>query len=291
MRIVHISDIHFGCLTKDIGALFDKRALGLLNYFTRRRGQMHEHYFTRAVAVIRSLKPDLVVLTGDLTCVGSPEEFALAHERLRLLADDADFQFLAVPGNHDAYVKRRSCRDAMHRCFRELNGPGAALDDMPFERNFGNLRLFVLDEARPSNLVTSTGRLPPRTREWLQARTAREREDPTERRILVGHFPVLTAGGLRLGWRRRLHGDKQIHSALCKGQLDASVCGHIHDSFRIDYPSGAIEVCVGALTVQGRISVLDYTPATGKLTQHWHELDGVVAAPVGAVPAACPFGA
>ena len=49
--------------------------------------------------------PDLVVMTGDLTDLGRPEEYA----HLRQLLAPLPQPILAVPGNHDA---RDSMRDA-----------------------------------------------------------------------------------------------------------------------------------------------------------------------------------
>ncbi len=73
MKIVHISDLHFG---EEI--IRDK--------------------VTRAIKQINELEPDLVIFTGDMTCWGTHIEMRDAYETLL----DLKPELLAVPGNHDA---------------------------------------------------------------------------------------------------------------------------------------------------------------------------------------------
>jgi 3',5'-cyclic AMP phosphodiesterase CpdA len=71
VRIVHLSDLHFGRHDPEIAA-------GL-------------------VAEIAAHAPDLVVVSGDFTQVGTAREFAMARDFLRTLTTPV----FAVPGNHD----------------------------------------------------------------------------------------------------------------------------------------------------------------------------------------------
>jgi protein-tyrosine-phosphatase/predicted phosphodiesterase len=73
MRIVHISDLHFG----------EELVSGKVE---------------RAVKQINLLEPDLVILTGDITCWGTHSEMRDAYEALSNLQPEV----IAVPGNHDA---------------------------------------------------------------------------------------------------------------------------------------------------------------------------------------------
>lgn len=71
MRIVHISDLHFG---------------------------HHDELLADGLtAEIAAQNPDLVIASGDFTQVGSAEEFAQAREFL----DTLEAPVFAVPGNHD----------------------------------------------------------------------------------------------------------------------------------------------------------------------------------------------
>ncbi len=73
MKIVHISDVHFG-----FELLRDK--------------------VERAIKQINELEPDVVVLTGDIGLWGIHHEFREAYETLSNLKSD----LFAIPGNHDA---------------------------------------------------------------------------------------------------------------------------------------------------------------------------------------------
>ncbi|AAB91233.1 metallophosphoesterase [Archaeoglobus fulgidus] len=73
MRIVHISDLHFG-------------------------EELIREKVEKAVRQINEIEPDLLVITGDLSCWGIHSEMRDAYETLLDLKPD----YIAVPGNHDA---------------------------------------------------------------------------------------------------------------------------------------------------------------------------------------------
>ncbi len=73
MRIVHISDIHFG-------------------------EEIVKGKVEKAVEQINELEPDLVIVTGDLTCWGIHAEFREAYDALSNIKSD----IMVIPGNHDA---------------------------------------------------------------------------------------------------------------------------------------------------------------------------------------------
>jgi len=281
MRFVHISDIHVSAMPGSAAAWFDKRALGMLNFQLFRRRLMRYVYLERARSVIGHLEPDWLVVTGDLTCTGSPEEFVLALKLLQpLRGGDTPSPCIYVPGNHDAYVRDARCDAALREAFTTLNDgrwtlapdahPAATL--LPAEISLPGLSVLVLNECRPTLPWLSSGSLAPaardRFREWL----ARPRQ-PGEKRLLIGHYPCRTANGQRFDWRRRLDDDRLLQDALDSGHIDVALCGHCHTPFVRLEASGAMEICAGALTVHGRINVLDYSPQTGRFTQSWQDLD------------------
>ncbi|MFW5802380.1 MAG: metallophosphoesterase family protein [Verrucomicrobiota bacterium] len=280
MRIVHFSDIHIGRLPDDATALFDKRLLGFLNFLIRRRGSMNEELIRLAVPRVRSLQPDLVVCTGDLTCVGAPVEFEAARAILKPLYGSRAYEFFALPGNHDAYVRNHRCRRAFKDTFAALNGERLLLDSLPQEVRRGQLRLLFVNEAHPRAPWKSTGELSALTRQWLEAQTEPKRE-PAERRILVGHFPSRDAAGNPLVRRRRLDGDNHIAELLASERLDMALCGHIHTPFRRDVTACAMEVCAGSLPMAGKLNVVDYCPLSGELVQQWENVTGPAAGRVG----------
>ena len=210
MRFVHISDIHVSAMPDSAAAWFDKRALGILNFQIFRRRMMRYAYLERARSVIRSLEPDWLIVTGDLTCTGSPAEFALGLEALRpLRGGDPPTPCIYVPGNHDAYVRDARCATALQQAFTTLNDgrwtlepqPLAAATPLPAEITLPGLSVLVLNECRPTLPWLSSGALTPAARNRCQEWLARPRQ-PGEKRMVVGHYPCRQATGRRFDWRR-----------------------------------------------------------------------------------------
>lgn len=271
MRIVHFSDIHFGCGPRALSAFADKRILGTLNFYLRRRALFQPELLQRGLARIRLLAPDLVICTGDLTSVGAPEEFAAAREALDPFAAALSGRFLYVPGNHDAYVRNKRCRRLLAETFHSLNSGRWNLAELPLEWRRGQVHLFLVNEAVPCNWFLSTGRVDTETAARLTAWLDAPR-DASEKRILVGHFPLRDEHGQALGWRRSLRGGTLLHEALRDGRLDVALCGHEHTPFLRYEPNGSLEICAGSLTARGRINVLDFIPETGEFRQFWIDL-------------------
>ncbi len=290
MRIVHFSDIHVGCLTRDLTAVADKRAFGLLNYYLRRHRMFDYELVPRAIQRIHLLSPDVVVCTGDLTCVGSPEEFDRARRMLRPLVGAGNWTFLYVPGNHDAYVRSAACTEALQRTFLELNSERWGLTALPCEFRMRDLTFMLVNEARPRAPWLSTGGLGPDAVEALTAWFRAPRR-PGEKRILAGHFPSLDARGKRLSPRRRFDQDRSLSEALRSSQIDVALCGHIHRPFRRDESGGALEICAGSLTATGILSVLDYVPEADRFAHFWVDVKGGEQAPAPVAKAMAPAGA
>lgn len=268
MRIVHFSDIHIGRRTKQAGALFDKRLLGLINYKLNRRHHIREILVSNAVGRITDLDPDLVVCTGDITCIGSPEEFRAACRILEPLVVAPDFKFVYLPGNHDAYVRDRLCRERLRQAFGFLNRQNFSLDSLPAAFDTSEASLLILNEALPTPVWSSAGRLDStdeqKFADWLS------RSDSSKPRILLGHYPTVRGDGTQLPWRRRLKNGEVIRQALQKGELDLALCGHIHDRFAFKHASGAMEICAGSLTTDGFLNVVDTrNNQKQKIDQKW----------------------
>jgi 3',5'-cyclic AMP phosphodiesterase CpdA len=266
MRIVHMSDIHVGRWPRSPRAFFDKRLLGAVNHLLRRARHVRLEYLARACDEIARLKPELVVCTGDITCIGSPEEHEAACALLEPLCADLGRRFLFVPGNHDAYVGAADCRAALARSFQRLNGGRWQVDELPLEWDVSGLRFLLLDGARPVPCLLSSGVLAASTLDWLGQRLSRPREDG-ECRVVVSHFPLRGATGGPLGRRRRLEGAEAVWQHLAEGRLDLVLSGHVHVPFARWDADGRGEVCAGSLTLGGCFSVLDWTPGTRRFRQ------------------------
>ncbi len=265
MRIVHFSDIHAGGCVKDLRGIFDKRLLGTLNHFLRRR---HKHVWgrvERAVTLIKQLNPDIVVCTGDLTTLGEPSEFEQAFEALAPLAADKRFELLYVPGNHDCYVPRKECQQSLRQMFHMLNRERWTLDELPLSFAFQQARFLLVNQAVPAPLYASWGQITRRTETWIGEHFAAG----DGRDILVSHYPLFDPDGYRLSWRRRCKNSECLENAYRNGRIRLALCGHIHTPFVREESDGTMEICAGSLTFAGKLNSVDFSPQTGNLSQRW----------------------
>jgi Icc protein len=111
------------------------------------------------VAEMQSLDPDAVIVKGDLTAIGSDEEYAAFLAVYGGLGD----RMHHVRGNHDA-----------------LLDPTLAVEDAPYAVEIGPVTLAVLDTVIPG---TDAGQLRADQRVWLDD-LARERTGPM---LVFGH--------------------------------------------------------------------------------------------------------
>ncbi|WP_322779083.1 TIR domain-containing protein, partial [Frankia sp. Cas4] len=115
VTVLHISDTQFGAhhVRGNTGLTEADRARSSLF------GRLHDDLRDRAD--IDGLRPDLVVVTGDLTQSGTKSEFDQAYDFLVALAERLELdrnQFAIIPGNHDvngklcnAYFLQREAAD------------------------------------------------------------------------------------------------------------------------------------------------------------------------------------
>ena len=109
IRLAHLSDIHVtapDCRWRR-GDWFNKRLPAWINLRFLGRGQRFAH----TDAILKALRDDLreqhvdhVIFSGDATTIGLKIEF---DEVQRVLKPDEGWPpALAIPGNHDYYVRR-----------------------------------------------------------------------------------------------------------------------------------------------------------------------------------------
>ncbi len=187
MRIAHATDIHW---TESVPftKLFGKRTLGTANQILRgRRHHFPEDVQQALMDHVRSLSPDLFVVTGDLTAQALPSEFDKARRFLAPVMQQIDTLVLA--GNHDVYTRGARDTDRIASYFGDQlhrAGPIQRLD-----RN--GLVVLGLDPNRPT-FLDAAGEVPT---EQLDA-LSEALEDPTldgRFRILALHYPLLDRRG------------------------------------------------------------------------------------------------
>ena len=253
MKIIHFSDPHAGGPAEDWMAYIDKRWVGVFNYSFRRKFQHDQSLLEKAVNFILREKPDLIVCTGDLTSTGQPGEFEKSLKILRPLRESA-IPLIYVPGNHDCYVRSKKCVNAMKSVFNYLNAERFSFDDLPVVKNFFGIDFIIVNESYPTNLISSCGYLKKPFRNFVEEKCSEPKKAP---RIIIGHYPLIEDKPF-LRIRHRLWGQKKIVQLLKSGELDLSLCGHMHMPYAKIDSRGRGEICAGSITRNSCLAVIEY---------------------------------
>jgi 3',5'-cyclic AMP phosphodiesterase CpdA len=226
-RFAQLSDPHLSTLA-DVRArdLFSKRALGYLSW---RRKRQFEHRPEVLEAMQRDLAAtelDQLLVTGDLTHIGLPEEFRQASDWLHALGTPT--RVALVPGNHDACVAApwqdtfalwqdymASDRNSDNR----LPSPG-----FPSLRVRGNIAFIGLSTACPKPPLMATGTLGEAQLSQLPALLQRTASEGLFRVVYLHHCPI---AGLEK-WRKRLTDAPQVQAVLEEYGAELVLHGHGH---------------------------------------------------------------
>ena len=161
---------------------------------------------------IRSLPnpPDGVLVSGDLTDHGTPQEYEIVGELLGRL----ELPLHILPGNHDDRGGMRAAFDL----------PGEGEEPVNYSVDVGELRLVLLDSNVPGR---DPGSYDPDRLRWLDEELSSEPERPT---LLAVHHTPLTTGipewdAINLEARDR----EALGAVVARHpQLRAIVGGHLH---------------------------------------------------------------
>ncbi|WP_110685037.1 phosphodiesterase [Salinicola aestuarinus] len=171
-----------------------------------------DRYLTPAVAALNALepRPDVVLITGDVTDFGRPAEYAALAERLAPL----EIPWYLIPGNHD---DRAAMREAFsdHTYLGETGFLHYVIERFP-------LRLIGLDTLVPGE---GRGELCQARLDWLAARLAEQPERPT---LIFMHHPPFATGIAHMD-AQGLTGAQALET-LIRGypNVERILCGHVH---------------------------------------------------------------
>ena len=198
MRLVHLSDLHFG---------------------------RHDDGVVQSMeAEIAAQQPDLVVVSGDFTQIGSRAEFAKAREFL----DTLPAPYLAVPGNHDVPE-----RDLVRRFFNPygLYRSYICNDLEPFIVRDG-VALAGLKTSRRANwrgLNWSDGAISRSQLERLEARMAGVPDDTIK--IVIAHHPLLHPEEPMVRHQNRVRRADKALETFARIGVRLVLSGHFHMSY------------------------------------------------------------
>lgn len=191
MRIVHLSDLHFGTET----------------------GQIADD-LTEA---IREAKPDLIVVSGDFTQIASSSEFKTARDYISKLPAPV----FCVPGNHD--IPRFDVWDRLFSPYKRYR----KYIEEDLKPVFENDRVIVagINSARPvlPHWNWANGAISHRQLSYLKDVYT---ESKAKYRVCVFHHPVQQAFNAPLD--TVVFGAKNTLRALNDFKVDLVLTGHVH---------------------------------------------------------------
>ncbi len=193
-RLIHLSDLHFGA---------------------------HDPRLVEAVEQrIDEEKPDLVVISGDLTQRARTDQFKDACRFLERLRE-AGHEVLAVPGNHDVPLY-----DVLRRFLSPLTRYKRYIDDdlCPFHEIPG-VAVLGINTAR--SLTFKNGHVSHEQMQFIRDTFART--DPDQPRILVTHHPLFAlpvGDGPELG--HLMEDQQSALEAIAAAGVDLLLAGHNH---------------------------------------------------------------
>lgn len=247
MRFVLLGDVHvYRLYVHPWQLLFTKRLLGQLNLWINRRLRFRMALLPEVIEHARTLEPDMVLGSGDLTTTALRREFAAARRLLNPLLEGRPAFF--VPGNHDRYTEYAMRRRPFERFFREQTAAAwphhQQLDD--------SLHLVGLDIAAPTWLFAGA-RMGETQMQRLRQILG---EIPADHRIiLVCHYPLGTPGD-RLPERpsHAFHNADDLTTMLAAlPQQMLYLHGHVHDPwcYRLEEAPNVTAINAGAPVMTG----------------------------------------
>ena len=164
-----------------------------------------------AVIALRP-RPDVVLITGDLTDRGLNEEY----EQLKIMLRRLDIPFFMILGNHDR-------RENFRRVFSDYRGVAEDPEFVQFVVDDYPVRLIGLDTLVPGK---GEGALCARRLAFLERALAREREKPT---VIFMHHPPFDCGITHMDRIRLLEGAERLAEIVRPYQnIERILCGHHH---------------------------------------------------------------
>jgi len=221
-HFAHISDPHLTTLEGARGRqLLNKRLLGYLSWRRKRRYQHQREILTALQHDLQSRPVEQLLVTGDLTHIGLPQEFAQARAWLQQLGGPR--QVALVPGNHDALIKA-SWQDTFALWDDYLASDEPVTPRFPSLRVRGAVAYIGLSSACPTPPFMATGTVGKEQLERLPRLLEATRRQGLFRVIYLHHSPLTGTEK----WRKRLTDAAALEALIEAHGAELVLHGHGH---------------------------------------------------------------
>jgi 3',5'-cyclic AMP phosphodiesterase CpdA len=250
-RIAHLTDPHVGPLPRPrLRELLNKRVTGWFNWHRSRQGAHDMELLAGLVADMKSLAPDHIACTGDVSNLGLPLEWPTARIFMEALGPAESVSF--VPGNHDAYVQG-SLEGLLTAIAPWTEGDDGRTNAFPYLRRRGVIAFVGMSSAIPTLPFVASGKVGSRQfadTERILSELGREK---AFRVVLIHHPPHV--GGAPGG--RNLIDAKKFEAMIGRVGAELVLHGHNHVGSLawLMGPAGRVPV-LGAPSASARGSAL-----------------------------------
>lgn len=219
--------------------------------------------FEVAVTQVNALRPDLVLVTGDLVDDGTAAEYETARRLLSGIAAP----WLAIPGNHDE-------REAFRAAFADRL-PLPAAGPLHYVAEAGPVRIVAFDVTVPG---LHHGEIDEAGAAWLDAALAEGAGRPTL--VMLHQHPFLS--GIPFLDPYRCFGAERLEAVIARHpSVERVLCGHVHRFMTRRFggtllcaaPSTATAI---ALRLEPGAEPASYLEPPGLLLHHWTAEAGMV---------------
>lgn len=190
-----------------------------VNLQTNATGLSYNRHADEAIAAVNAAKVDLVLIAGDLTNNGDPQQMGLFRKKMKQLKAPVLF----IPGNHDVGHagtpdKPRTITPAKVQRFSQLLGPNY------FAREKSGLRVVGINSC-----LFGTG-FQEETNQWkfLEKELAGPRSKPT---LLMQHYPLFLKSVDEPAndiWNVQPELRQRMIALLKQGGVKTVLSGHLH---------------------------------------------------------------
>jgi len=173
-----------------------------------------DRYLPPTVETLNQLDPapDVIIISGDLTDFGRPQEYA----HLKNMLDGLCVPYYLMPGNHDA-------REALAATFSEHSYLQGINGFLQYTVEAHPLRLLMLDTVVP---LHSHGTLCQQRLHWLRERLAEQPGRPT---VIAMHHPPFITGIAHMDAIGLLEGAAELEKIVSAyPNVQRIMCGHLH---------------------------------------------------------------
>ena len=222
MKFLHVSDLHFGKVIHGVSML---------------ENGDQPHWVDQFLALAEEIRPDAVVIAGDVYDRSSPSGEAVSlMSRMLVGLESLGIAVLLVAGNHDSGARLAFASEILARQSIHIAGSvKREMDRVVLRDGFGEVHFWLMPYAFPAAVAQALGDDEIRDYDTAVRRLIAEQEiDTSARDVIIAHQNVTVNGKEmeRGGSESAVGGVGQVGHSAFDG-FDYAALGHIHAAYKV----------------------------------------------------------